>query len=164
MVTRIAIAGIRRLSYHLLEMGIGGSRIIAAFTATAVLFMGINCACTVGMRISRTSDAIAMPCCMQHQGALHHCCQQDGVCRHRLPNPCGGTCQHCGQVVMNDAVAAPSHRISPGSCPSRPLPTTNLPILSSWDGHLPSSAWTRADLPPPLTSPTLLSLYCALTD
>ena len=146
-------------------------RILATLTAAAVLLMSIDCACMGGM--SSRGDALAeaalvnhnsMPCCAHHRGATHHCSHQHDALPRPLSNPCNGACEHCSQSVINDAVATPSHGSSFIPSPLAPVPTIDL--VTSWsniDLSLRLSALIPTDLPPPLTSPTLLSQHCALT-
>jgi hypothetical protein len=65
---------------------------------------------------------------------------------------------------MNDTVATPS----PGAAFSSPTFVPLLAIEPVWFGasvlEFDRSVPKQVDLPPPLTSPTLLSLHCALTN
>ena len=153
-------------------MPFGLQRILAVLTAAAVLLMSIDCACAGGMSSTWPSDgtpvaagAGQMACCAHHAGMAHHCSHEhDGAKRHQ-PNPCKGQCEHCGQTVMNDSVAPPSLGLSLLSHAfSIVLSIDVSPQLGTVDSTFRSSAPIAADLPPPLTSPTLLSQHCALTN
>jgi len=146
-------------------MLIGVHRVVAVFTAAAVFFTSIDCACATGLssrqQVESGNSALAMPpCCAHHHGMAHHCKYQDGA-QKRRPKPCDGTCDHCGQSVINDSVVA------------RDLSSLSHYVFSVWDSAsipvaiTPPAAFLRTpvfldDLPPPAPAPTLLSLHCAL--
>jgi len=146
-------------------------RISAVIAALAVFVMSIDCACAGGMSSIKQEGsanagnaARAMPCCAHHEGAARHCKRQSRDAPEHQPKPCSGACEHCGQTVVNDTVAAPSHGASF-------LLHAFVPILAIEPAgprasalHVQCSAPASADLPPPITSPTLLSLHCALTN
>ena len=130
--------------------------------------MSIDCACATGLssrqRVESENSALAMPpCCAHHHGMGHHCKYQDGA-RKGHPKPCDGTCVHCGQTVMNDTVATASHGASFFPHAFVPILAIKPAGLCASELHLDRSAPTSADLPPPVTAPTLLSLHCALTN
>ena len=150
-------------------MLVGFQRILALFTAAAVLLMSIDCACAGGMsamtptsKIDRGADAQPMPCCAHH-GADHHCSHDHDAVPPHHPDPCKGSCEHCGQTVMNDTVGPPSHSLALVSFVSPAVADLDSSIRGI-DLSARSSAPIPEDLPPPVTSPTLLSLHCALTN
>lgn len=65
---------------------------------------------------------------------------------------------------MNDTVATPSHGASFILHAFVPVVAFNPSGLCGSDLPLLRSATTSCDLPPPVPSPTLLSLHCALTN
>jgi hypothetical protein len=114
-------------------------------------------------RLDCGADAQPMPCCAHHHGADHHCSHEHGKSPKSQPNPCKGQCEHCGQTVMNDTVAATPHTLALLSWIS-PIAADGSSALCGLDLSPRSTALIPADLPPPLTSPTLLNLHCALTN
>ena len=143
-------------------------RILATLTAAAVLLMSIDCACMGGMSSMRDADAAVantdmMPCCAHHGGGTHPCRHTNHGSHKPKSNPCNGACEHCSQSVIDDAVATPSHGTS--FLPSAFAPVLTIDLIACWndiDLSVRASALIPADLPPPLTSPTLLSQHCAL--
>ena len=151
-------------------MSLTVQRILVFFTAVAVLVMNVECACAGGMsamgpasRIDSGADAKPMPCCAHHHGAAHHCSHEHDATPQHQPNPCNGSCEHCGQTVIDDTVAAPTHSLSLLTFVS-PIAANVAVMVCGIVLSPPSLAPIPADLPPPLTSTTLLSLHCALTN
>ena len=142
-------------------------RLINLLTAVAVLVMGMDCACAGQMRSTgrevESASGEVMPCCAHHHDVKTHCPHQHRGPEKHKSSPCGSACEHCGQTVMNDTVAPPSHASSLVSHPFSPFQAAGL-TLGNWGLDLSPRGLIRdfADLPPPLTSPTLLSLHCAL--
>ena len=151
------------------HMAIGLQRILALTAAAAVLLMSIDCACARSQGAdanepSLAAGASAMPCCALGGGRMHRCRHSHDGASHPIHQPCGGTCEHCGQMVLNDWVAPPAHPLAPAphlaptlvaECTSAPRDIETLPG---------SARLFAADLPPTVTSPTLFSLRCALID
>lgn len=151
-------------------MSLAVQRILAAVTAIAVLTMSIDCACAGGMSLMKQAgdpvaeaNTEAMPCCAYHGDVADHCQDQHRDAHKHQPNPCSGTCDHCGQTVMNDAVPMPSHGSSLLRHAFLPILAINHAGHHASDAHPDHPSVFGADLPPPVTSPTLLSLHCALT-
>ena len=143
-------------------------RILASLLALAVVLTGIDCPCVKAippaMQSAATNPPIeddAMPCCMHHDvggscgGARHAALPLRGQ------PPCGGACERCGKAVINDTVIAAAHGASFVPHPFF-APLASEPRLRPADEPHPHRLSVRADLPPPLTSPSLLSLHCAL--
>ena len=156
--------------YDYFLMLLASRRIFAVVTAVAVLVMSIDCACAGGMTSMRQAgqaageqNAEVMPCCAHHGGAAHHCNHPSAGAHKHQPNPCNGACEHCGQTVMNDTVVAPSHGASFFLCAVGPILAIEPATFCASDFDLHRPSLTSADLPPPVTAPTLLSLHCALT-
>jgi hypothetical protein len=138
-------------------------RFFAGFTALSVLIMSINCTCAGTMQFSdgKQCPSHIHSCCCQRSGQEHH--EKKGGGRHsdKESYPCDGGCEHCRKAVINDNTA------------SRDLSSLSvLTWASAFFAAVPfdisltrdlfrSSPFLR-DLPPPVVSPTLLSLGCAL--
>jgi hypothetical protein len=150
---KILLTAIVPASYDRLAMQIGLQRIIAVFTAIAVLAVSFNCVCA-GMTPATASSP--MTCC-----ANHHHGQQ---CKHQSSrsSPCTEGCDHCTRSAMNDTIANPSQHVSNATlCAFDALAThgdtSNVLILTAIFGLSDT-----AGLSPPSTASTLLGLHCAL--
>lgn len=142
-------------------------RIFAGLLALAVVLTGIDCPCVKAVpraiQPAATTPAAeddGMACCMHHDP----CSSCGGQRRAALPPrgqpPCGGACERCGKAVINDTVTAAAHGASFMPHPFF-APLATEPLWPANEPHRHPLA-IRGDLPPPPTSPTLLSLHCAL--
>lgn len=139
-------------------------RILAVFTALCVLVMGAHCTCAGVFPVRPGGD------CTAHS---HACCSEEDirtaeashqhrrVCRksdHHSSQPCDSRCGHCQQSVTDDA---PSKGVSLLSVSAWTLVAT-VPAAPFLSQSPVASPRFPGDLPPPVASPTLLSLCCAL--
>jgi hypothetical protein len=128
-------------------------RIIAVFTAVAVLAVSFNCACA-GMTSAHETSTM---CCCAHHHPGEHCKHQSSK-----SSPCSGACEHCSQSAMNDTIASPSFHAAHAAwntIHSLPSPLASLDIVQP---ATIAFVLDPTELSPPSTSSTLLSLHCAL--
>ena len=137
-------------------------RIVASVTAALVFITTINCVCQGALLPRADSDCqheklAAKPCC-EHEHEHHH---HDGPpCKHDGSQDHDPVCIHCQGTVVTEAPAPPSfvHAFAL----SFDLPACGFDILTPLTDLRLHAHYFAGDLPPPLTSPTLLSLGCAL--
>jgi hypothetical protein len=137
-------------------------RVVASVTAALVFITTINCVCQ-GALLPRADDdcqhekLAARPCC-EHEHEHHH--HGESPCKHDGSQDHDPACIHCQATVVTEAPAQTSfvHTFAL----SFDLPACGFDILAPLTDLRLHAHYFVDDLPPPLSSPTLLSLGCAL--
>jgi len=145
-------------------------RMFATLTVLAVFMASIDCACagaiTARSGVSPSFDSEPGHCCAHQEGLGHHH-DTDGDEGHQnsgrhKSEPCNASCEHCGQTVINDNLVAKD--LSPlATHVSFLVIFAPLPESANHAGEFQRTPEFLNKLHRLLTSPTLLSLHCALT-
>lgn len=129
--------------------------LLSIFVASAVLFSSAYCACVSGAQTAGRGDShqVVVP---QHEGCHGHGSSSE-------PQDEGShDCGHCTGTVFADAPTVKSTLSTPLAAPLLFAAPASLDITrSDWLGR---SAVNHSGLPPPVPRPTLLSLFCSLSN
>ncbi len=130
-------------------------RLLTSFLAAAVLFANAYCACVSAAGTPEGGDhqQVVVP---QHEGCHGHGdgSEQEGQGSH--------DCGHCNGTVFANAAGAKSTLTTPFVSPLSCAAPAAVDV--AFGDSLWSNAVDHTGLPPPLPRPTLLSLFCCLTN
>ena len=130
-------------------------RLSTIFLTVAVLFANAYCACVTTAAASERSshNQVAVP---QHEG-----CQGHGN-GSRQKSDDSHDCGHCTGTVFTDAPSAKSALSIPFHSPLFVAAPVSVDV--AFGDSLWCNAINHSGLPPPVPRPTLLSLFCSLTN